>query len=137
MVSLYGPAALRWGYHNPAKQGVIDSRGVLEAYLGGPPATHGAQYDAAEPARFVTATSPPTLFVHGSRDEHVSPLHAEFVSARLLEQDIPHLVLRLPWATHACDYVFSGPCGQLTTFAVEQFLGVVLRSARPDGSLPD
>ena len=127
VVSLYGPAALRWGYHNPAEKGIIDSGRVLEDYLGGPPATHGAQYDAAEPARFVTATAPPTLFIHGMRDEHVSPLHAEFVSARLLEQDIPHVVLRLPWATHGCDYVFSGPCGQLTTFAVEQFLGVVLR----------
>ena len=42
VVSLYGPAALRWGYHNPAEKGIIDSGRVLEDYLGGPPATHGA-----------------------------------------------------------------------------------------------
>ena len=59
VVSFYAPTALRWGYANPAKPGVIDSSAVLDAYLGGPPATHGAQYDAAEPARFVSASTPP------------------------------------------------------------------------------
>ena len=125
VVSFYGPAALRWGYANPAKPGVVDSSGVLDVYLGGPPLTHGAQYDAAEPAGFVSASTPPTLFIQGLRDEHVSPFHAEFVSARLLEEGVPHLLVRLPWATHGCDYVFRGPCGQVSTFAVERFLGAV------------
>ena len=127
VVSFYAPAALRWGYANPAKPGVIDSSGVLDDYLGGPPATHGAQYDAAEPARFVSASTSPTLFIQGLRDEHVSPFHAEFVSARLLEAGVPHAIVRLPWATHACDYLFRGPCGQVSTFAVEWFLDAVLR----------
>ncbi len=127
VVSFYAPTALRWGYANPAKPGVVDSSGVLDIYLGGPPETHGAQYDAAEPARFVSPASPPTLFIQGLRDEHVSPFHAEFVSARLLEAGVPHAIVRLPWATHACDYFFRGPCGQVSTFAVEWFLGTVLR----------
>ena len=29
-------------------------------------------------------------------------------------------------AAHGCDYVFSGPCGQITTYAVECFLSTVL-----------
>ena len=127
VVSFYAPTALRWGYANPAKPGVIDSSGVLDVYLGGPPATYGPQYDAAEPARFVSAATPPTLFIQGLRDEHVSPFHAEFVSARLLEAGVPHALVRLPWATHACDYLFRGPCGQVSTFAVEWFLDAVLR----------
>ena len=90
-----------------------------------------------EPAQFVTSASPPTLFIHGLRDEHVSPFHAEIVSTRLLEEDLPHVVLRLPWATHGCDYVFSGPCGQLTTFAVEQFLGSVLHGLGSEAALDD
>lgn len=126
VVSLYAPAALRWGYENPAKPGIIDSSGVLELYLGGPPSTHGDTYISAEPSSFVNESSPPTLFVQGLRDEHVSPFHAEFVSGHLLEANIRHLVVRLPWATHGCDYVFSGPCGQATTYAVERFLGAVL-----------
>ena len=128
VVSMYGPTALRWGHANPARAGVIDSSGVLEAYLGGPPATHGEQYDAAEPGRFVGHLTPPTLFVHGLRDEHVSPFHAEFVSSRLIQAGVPNLVVRMPWATHGCDYVFSGPCGQISTYAVERFLGAALRN---------
>ena len=126
VASYYGPAAMRWGYSNPARPGVIDSSGVLEAYLGGPPSTRGEQYDAAEPARFVTPETPPTLFIQGLRDEHVSPFHAEFVSDRLIEAGVPFHILRMPWATHACDFVFSGPCGQASTFAVEWFLHAVL-----------
>ena len=127
VVSFYGPTALRWGYDNPAKIGVVDSSGILELYLGGPPDSHGAQYDAAEPRRFVSASTPPTLFIQGLRDEHVSPFHAEFVSDRLIEAGVPHHVVRMPWATHGCDYVFSGPCGQISTYAVERFLGAILR----------
>ena len=129
VVSLYGPAALRWGYGNPAKPGVIDSSEVLEIYLGGSPATHGEIYDAAEPTSFIDETAPPTLFIQGLRDEHVSPFHAEFVSARLFEVGVPHLVVKMPWATHGCDYVFSGPCGQISTYAIERFLGAVLRGS--------
>ena len=128
VVSMQGPAAMRWGHANPAKARVFDSTAALEAYLGGPPTTHGAQYDAAEPGRFVTQNSPPTLIFQSLRDEHVAPFHADLVSARLIEEGVPHLVVRMPWATHGCDYVFSGPCGQVSTFAIEQFLGAVLRT---------
>ena len=48
----------------------------------------GEQYDAAEPERFVTDATPPTLFLQGLRDEHVSPFHAEFVSDRLIEAEV-------------------------------------------------
>lgn len=126
-VSFYGPMELRWGYENPAKIEVVDSSFMLEQYLGGPPATHGAQYDAAEPRRFVTTASPPTLLIHGLRDEHVAPFHAESLSARLSDHGVPNYLVEMPWATHGCDYVFSGPCGQITTYAVERFLGSVLR----------
>lgn len=126
VVSYYGPAALRWGYENPAKKAVIDSSAILEEYLGGSPATHAAQYVAAEPATFVDAASPSTLFIQGLRDELVSPFHNEFVSARLIEAGVPHFILRLPWAVHGCDYIFSGPCGQLSTYAVEWFLRTVM-----------
>ena len=130
VVSFYGPTALRWGYDNPAKIGVVDSSEILELYLGGPPDSHGAQYNAAEPRRFVSTSTPPTLFIHGLRDEHVSPFHAEFVSARLIEAGVPHHVVRMPWATHGCDYVFSGPCGQISTYAVERFLGAILHDGK-------
>ena len=127
VVSYYGPAALRWGYANPAKMSIIDSSAVLDAYLGGPPETHGSQYEAASPLSHIGDGSPPTLLISGLRDEHVSQFHGEFLSDRLLRAAVPHLFVRLPWATHGCDYLFSGPCGQLTTYAVERFLSAVLQ----------
>ena len=60
VVSFYGPFALRWGYNNPAKLGVVDSSGILEMYIGGTPDTHSSTYDAAEPSRFATSSTPPT-----------------------------------------------------------------------------
>ena len=62
----------------------------------------------------------------GARDELVSPFHAEFLSDRLIRADVPHVVVRLPWGVHGCDFFFRGPCGQLSTFAVERFLAAAL-----------
>ena len=126
VVSYYGPIALRWGYANPAKLSIIDSSAILGAYLGGPRETHAAQYPAASPLSHVGHRTPPTLLINGLRDELVSPFHPEFLSDRLLRARVPHLYLRLPWATHGCDYLFYGPCGQVTTYAVDRFLAAVL-----------
>ena len=126
VVSYYGPAALRWGYANPAKRSIIDSSGILDAYLGGPPETYGSQYQAASPLSHIGHGTPPTLLINGLRDEHVSPFHSEFLSDRLIRARVPHLFLQLPWATHGCDYLFSGLCGQISTYAVERFLSAVL-----------
>ena len=126
VVSYYGPAALRWGYANPAKRSIIDSSGLLDAYLGGPPETHGSQYQAASPLSHIGHGTPPTLLINGLRDELVSPFHSEFLSERLIRAKVPHLFLQLPWAAHGCDYLFSGLCGQITTYAVERFLSAVL-----------
>ncbi len=126
VVSYYGPAALRWGYANPAKRSIIDSSGLLDAYLGGPPETHGSQYQAASPLSHIGHGTPPTLLINGLRDELVSPFHSEFLSDRLIRANVPHLFLQLPWAVHGCDYLFSGLCGQITTYAVERFLSAVL-----------
>ena len=40
---------------------------------------------------------------------------------------VPHEYVELSWATHGCDYAFSGPCGQVSTYAVERFLARVTR----------
>jgi acetyl esterase/lipase len=131
VIAFYAPADLRYGYANPGNPRVLDGQATLRAYLGGTPQSAPAAYEAASPINFVQAGSPPTLLVHGSRDELVSPMHSELLAARLAEQGLPHLLLRLPWATHACDYHFGGPSGQLSTYAVEHFLAAVTREITP------
>lgn len=127
VVAFYTPADMRFGYANPSKPAVIDSRGILKAYLGGSPDEVTGVYDAASPLNFVARDSPPTLLVHGGRDELVFPAQSERLAARLVQAGRPHLFLRLPWATHGCDVNFSGPCGQISTYAIERFLDAVLQ----------
>ncbi|MBI3802695.1 MAG: alpha/beta hydrolase [Nitrospirae bacterium] len=127
VVAFYAPADLQYSYAHPGNRWVIDSRGLLEGYLGGPPVRRPTAYDAASPIRFVGPPTPPTLLIHGGRDELVSPVQSERLAARLEEVGRPALLLSLPWATHACDAHFNGPCGQISAYAIERFLAAVTK----------
>lgn len=125
VISFYGPTDLGYGYAHPANPAVIDSCAVLECYLGGSPTQVPNGYIAASPCSFVGPTTPPTLLIHGGRDEVVSAVQSERLQVCLTEAQRPHLFVRLPWATHGCDAHFSGPSGQISTYAIEYFLAVV------------
>jgi acetyl esterase/lipase len=127
VVSFYGPTDMYWSWEHPGNPLVIDTHDILKAYLGGSPEEFSANYDAASPIRFVDSSTPPTLLIHGGRDELVSPRQSERLAERLAEVGVPHFVLRLPWATHAGDFNFSGPMGQISTYAVERFLSAMTR----------
>lgn len=131
VISVYGPTDLRYGYEHPAGKRLIDTRGVLEAYLGGSPADADEAYFAASPINFVSPGSPPTLLIHGLNDGHVSAEESARLEAKLRASSVKHMYVRLPWATHGCDWSFKGPCGQITTYAVEQFLERVMKSPTP------
>ncbi len=125
VVALYAPTDLVFGYENPSRRGVLDSRKVLEDYLGGAPATSLTAYHAASPVEFVGPSTPPTLLIHGLLDPIVSPVHSELLATRLAGAERPNLYLPLPWATHGCDANLSGPSGQLTVYLTSRFLGGV------------
>jgi acetyl esterase/lipase len=127
VVSFYGPTDMHWSWANPGNPLVIDTHDIFRAYLGGSPQEFPANYDAASPIRFVDASIPPTLLIHGGRDELVSPRQSERLAERLAKAGVPHFLLRLPWATHAGDFNFSGPMGQISTYAIERFLIAVMR----------
>jgi acetyl esterase/lipase len=127
VVSFYGPTDMHWSWANPGNPLVIDTHEIFKAYLGGSPQQFPAQYNAASPIRFVEASTPPTLLIHGGRDELVSPRQGERLAERLAAAGAPYFLLRLPWATHAGDFNFSGPMGQMSTYAIERFLAAVMR----------
>jgi acetyl esterase/lipase len=127
VISFYAPVDMPYGYANPANPAVIDSRGTLSAYLGGTPESAPEAYRDASPTAFVGPQTPPTLLIHGPRDELVDYQQSARLAERLQTANRPHLLLTLPWATHGCDYNFSGPSGQLTTYAIEHFLAAVMR----------
>ena len=125
-ISLYGVTDLRWGWEHPANPRVINSREVLGSYLGGSPARLPSAYERASPVSYVQGAVP-TLLVHGARDELVSPMHARMLDEKLRRAGKPVTYVELPWSTHGCDYAFNGPCGQITTRAIEAFLRTALQ----------
>lgn len=126
VISFYGPNDLLLAWRVPGPKRMIDSRKLLRQYLGGSPAEQPERYAQASPIQRAGKKSPPTLMIHGGRDEMVWPLHDYRLSEKLEAGGVPHYFLNLPWATHGCDYNFNGPCGQLSTYAVERFLGFAL-----------
>jgi acetyl esterase/lipase len=128
VIVFYTPNDLLWGYSIPSNPLIMNSQRVIERYLGGTPSSVPDNYRNASPLLFVNATTPPTLMIHGDRDELVWEKHDERLSKRLEDTGRPYFYLRLPWATHGCDANFSGPSGQLSTYAVERFLAYVVPS---------
>jgi acetyl esterase/lipase len=131
VISIYGPTDLQFGYEHPAPSGLYDTRGTLEAYLGGTPAQKSDTYYQASPINFVTSSSPPTLLIHGLLDGVVKPTESERLAAKLEQAGVKHLFVRMTWATHGCDKSFGGPCGQVATYAVERFLDGVMAGSDP------
>ena len=128
VISFYGPTDLHWSYAHPGNPLVIDTHNILHAFLGGSPQEVAATYDAASPLRFVNSSTPPTLLIHGGRDELVSIRHSERLAESLKQNHVPHFLLHLPWATHGADFNFSGPFGQMSTYAIERFLIAILQT---------
>jgi acetyl esterase/lipase len=127
VISFYAPTDLYYSWDNPGNPLVLDTESILTEYLGGSPAQVPANYNDASPIRLVTPGSPPTLLLHGGRDELVSFQQSSRLAKRLHEFGVPHVNVLLPWATHAFDYILRGPGGQISTYAIEYFLEAVTR----------
>ena len=120
-ISFYGVTDMFWAWDHPSPKRVLDSRGILRDYLGGSPMQVGAAYHVASPIKYVE-TAKPTLLIHGAKDPLVFVEHSRMLAAELRKRKRAVELVEMPWATHACDYAFNGPCGQLITQAVERFL---------------
>ena len=125
VASLYGPTDQKWGWDNPSDPRVYNSAETLRAFLNGDPTTASDAYRGSSPLNFVGAQTPPTLMIHGTMDPLVSVRQSARLDSALTAAGRPHLFIELPWATHGCDYVFNGPCGQISTYAIERFISAV------------
>jgi hypothetical protein len=139
LVGSFGQAALRSAPGAPPRTTPLVAREVLLG-IRSPKvrksriryATSGSQrldldlYHAAS----ASGCAPCVIVIHGgswnSGDSSQIPGLTLSLAARLAAVGCPHLLLRLPWATHGCDVNFSGPSGQISTFAIERFLAAVV-----------
>jgi acetyl esterase/lipase len=125
VIDFYGPADMVWGYSIPSNPLIMDSRKVMENYIGGTYQQAPKKYFDCSPLEFVGKTSVPTLIIHGENDVLVSPEHSRRLNLKLQQNNVKHYYLKLPWATHGFDYNINGPGGQLSTYAVQTFLNDV------------
>ncbi len=126
VVAYYPPTDMRWSWAHPTNPTILDSFGNLSAYLGGTPDEAGPVFDAASPINQVGPETPPTLLVHGGRDELVFPEQSRMLKQRLDAAGVRNLLLEIPAATHGCDANMAGPSGQMSVYAIERFLASVM-----------
>jgi acetyl esterase/lipase len=122
VVSLYAPTDLKWGYEHPANRRVLDGPGKIRDFVGGDPASAPEATRLASATTHVNSRSPPTLLLHGGRDQLVSDRHMTLLTEKLSQHDIPHRALLIPYAQHAFDYNFDGWGSQLTRPLLLKFL---------------
>jgi acetyl esterase/lipase len=126
-IGFYAPADLIFAYeHLSPEPDILDSRTLLHNYLGGSLHAKHDRYRDASSFHHVRTSSTPTLLIHGANDPLTWYRQSERLSARLTEQSVPNLYIELPWATHAFDYNFNGPGGQISKHAVISFLSSIL-----------
>lgn len=125
VVDFYGPADMVWGYSLPSNPLIMDSRKVMEDYLGGTFRQVPAAFADSSPVLAATRATVPTLIIHGGNDVLVSPIHSVKLERLLRQKRQLHYFLELPWATHGFDYTLDGPGGQLSTYATLYFLRAV------------
>lgn len=127
VIGLYAPSDMLFGYAHAREDDALRSPQLMRQYLGGTPDVARAAYESASAFLNVSATTPPTLLLHGVNDSLVWYRHSLRLDARLAEVGVPRAFVALPWATHAFEFNLHGPGGQIGTFAIEWFLQVVTR----------
>ncbi|MGH8580124.1 MAG: alpha/beta fold hydrolase [Gammaproteobacteria bacterium] len=126
VISLYAPTDLVWSWQHPGNPWVVDTHRLLRNFLGGSPEQKPEAYRNASPLQLAHRRVPPTLLVHGGRDEMVWSKQAERLSKRLTDLRCTHLFIPFPWADHGFDANLWGPSGQIYLYAVERFLAATM-----------
>ncbi|HSM81470.1 MAG TPA: alpha/beta hydrolase [Nodosilinea sp.] len=127
VVNYYGPVNLAAGYYDPPVPDPIDTRAVLEAFLGGTPEQLPQAYRQASPISYARSGLPPTLLIYGQRDHLVKPSYGQQLYDQLQANGNRAALIAIPWAEHAFDAVFRGPSNQIALYYTERFLAWALR----------
>jgi acetyl esterase/lipase len=125
VVSFYAPIDLLWGFDNPANKLVLDGPQKLTLFLGGNPHESDEirnRFLLASPTTHVSPTTPPTLLVHGGKDQLVRSENMKFANKKLNENDISHKTIFIPYAQHGFDYNIYGWGSQITKPVMLDFL---------------
>jgi acetyl esterase/lipase len=126
VISYYGPINLYKGYDDPPSPDPINTKAVLETFLGGSPKQLPALYKSASPINYVRPNLPPTLLIYGDHDHLVKPVFGEQLYEDLRATGNKAIFIHIPWAEHAFDAVFQGISNQIALYYTERFLAWAL-----------
>jgi acetyl esterase/lipase len=127
VVNYYGPTNLTAGYHDPPVPDPINTRAILEAFLGGNPDQLPQRYQDASPIHHIRPNLPPSLLVYPRRDHLVRAKFGRQLYEKLQGAGNQAVLLDIPWAEHVFDAVFNGVSNQLALYYTERFLAWALR----------
>ncbi|MBE9009686.1 alpha/beta hydrolase [Pseudanabaenaceae cyanobacterium LEGE 13415] len=127
IVNYYSPVELTEGYNNPPFPDPINSREVLENFLGGTPIQLSDLYRQASPYQQVRSNLPPILMIYGGKDHIVQSKFGRSLSEKLKQNGNTAIFIEIPWAEHAFDAVFNGVSNQLSLYYTERFLASMLK----------
>lgn len=125
VISVYAPTDLIWDYDNLANEYVIDGRGTLSAFLGGNPHQSTEireKYLFASPIEHISAETPPTLLIHGGKDQLVRLENMYRLADKLNASNIINETLYIPYGQHGFDYNINGWGSQITKTAILNFV---------------
>ncbi len=125
VIAFYAPTDLIWDYANLSNEYVIDGRGTLANFLGGNPNESHEIRDRflfASPIENVSAKTPPTLLIHGGKDQLVRLENMYRLADKLNESNVRNKTLYIPYAQHGFDYNFNGWGSQITKTTILNFL---------------
>ena len=129
VVNYYGPTDLAKAYYAPPFPDPINTRAVLEDFLGGTPEELPEMYQQASPINYINPDLPPSLLIYAGRDHLVEAKYGNQLEKQLRAVGNRAVLLTIPWAEHAFDAVFSGVSNQLALYYTERFLAWALQTS--------
>jgi len=122
VIELYGPTDLLQALDHPAAYSLFDGETQLSSFVGGDVRSAWDRLALASPTMHVGPRTPPTLLVHGGRDQFVHPDQLELLTLRLASHGVPFRTVPLPYARHAFDLVWNGWSAQVLRPILLDFL---------------
>ncbi len=128
LINYYGPVDLLQAYETPPFPDPINTRAILQDFLGGSSEELVDMYKKASPINYVKSNLPPTLLIYPRQDTIVEAKYGRQLYDKLLENQNTAVLLEIPWGEHAFDAIFSGISNQFALYYTERFLAWALRS---------
>src|SRR5262249_9934178 len=122
IVAYYAPTDLAALAHVPRDRVVLDLRQLTRDFVGADADAEPTRFAGASPSTFAATPVPPTLLIHGARDEVVPVAQSRSLAARLTAAGNTVAYLELPWSAHDFDAAFYGLGSQLVLYEQDRFL---------------